>query len=124
MSAPRGSASRPGDRARERRRGGPGRRAGRVRAVFRPGELPGVAVAGPPRLVRVAGSAAARALAEAGLGHLGGRLEVHAYDRAPRPGALAHAARRAVALALRGARSTPAGASSSPFPSTPHRSGA
>ncbi|MFJ1866077.1 hypothetical protein ACIOD1_15725 [Streptomyces sp. NPDC088097] len=72
---------------------------GLVRARFRFGELPGV-TAPPGPAGRAAGAAAARALAEAGLGHLGGHLDLRTYGPAPRGPRLAHAARRAVTAAL------------------------
>ncbi|MET9609954.1 hypothetical protein ABZZ17_33620 [Streptomyces sp. NPDC006512] len=77
----------------------PGRRGGPVRARFRFGELPGVTVRSGPA-GRVAGPAARRALAEAGLGHLGGHLELRTPGRAPRAADLTRAARRAVTRAL------------------------
>ncbi|MGO4461210.1 hypothetical protein AB4039_28545 [Streptomyces sp. M-16] len=103
------------------------RRGGVVRARFRFGETPGVTLApsrspGPSRspspspgpgartnrptatatrAARAAACAAAsRALAEAGLGHLGGRLELRTYGPAPGAPGLTRAARRAVAVAL------------------------
>ncbi|GLX40549.1 hypothetical protein Sros01_66220 [Streptomyces roseochromogenus] len=106
-----------------------GRRGGVVKARFRFGEVPGVTLApspspasgrspGPaarPAGARVGGgatasaaraaraaacAAASRALAEAGLGHLGGRLELRTYGPAPGAPRLTRAARRAVAVAL------------------------
>lgn len=102
-----------------------GRRGGVVRARFRFGEVPGVTLAPAPgpasgrspgpaarparagatasaaRAARAAACAAAsRALAEAGLGHLGGRLELRTYGPAPGAPRLTRAARRAVAVAL------------------------
>ncbi|MER7512862.1 hypothetical protein ABTX82_31565 [Streptomyces lavendulae] len=106
-----------------------GRRGGVVKARFRFGEVPGVTLAPSPspatgrspgpaarpararagagatasaaRAARAAACAAAsRALAEAGLGHLGGRLELRTYGPAPGAPRLTRAARRAVAVAL------------------------
>lgn len=59
------------------------------------------AAASAARAARAAACAAAsRALAEAGLGHLGGRLELRTYGPAPGAPRLTRAARRAVAVAL------------------------
>ncbi|MEU9029372.1 hypothetical protein [Streptomyces sp. NPDC048383] len=77
----------------------PGRRGGLVRARFRLGDLPGVTVR-PGPAGRVAGPAARRALTEAGLGHLGGHLELRTRGPAPRAADLARAGRRAVTRAL------------------------
>ncbi|GGZ45728.1 hypothetical protein AB0P12_11785 [Streptomyces subrutilus] len=73
-----------------------------VRARFRLSEIPGVTVApaAGAGCVTPAAAAAARALGEAGLGHLGGHLELRTYGSAPRTVDLARAARRAVAAAL------------------------
>ncbi|GLV86872.1 hypothetical protein Slala03_65610 [Streptomyces lavendulae subsp. lavendulae] len=61
----------------------------------------GGATASAARAARAAACAAAsRALAEAGLGHLGGRLELRTYGPAPGAPRLTRAARRAVAVAL------------------------
>ncbi|MET8751555.1 hypothetical protein ABZW32_15860 [Streptomyces sp. NPDC004667] len=105
------------------------RRGGVVKARFRFGEAPGVTLAPSPgpatgrapgtgpgrapgprartaratatRAARAAAcAAAARALAEAGLGHLGGCLELRTYGPAPGAPRLTRAARRAVAVAL------------------------
>ncbi|MGW7126197.1 hypothetical protein ACWGG3_39045, partial [Streptomyces sp. NPDC054901] len=72
-----------------------------MRARFRLGELPGVTVR-PGPAGRVAGPAARRALTEAGLGHLGGHLELRTRGPAPRAADLARAGRRAVARAQAG----------------------
>ncbi|MFE9561590.1 hypothetical protein ACFYM0_10820 [Streptomyces sp. NPDC006487] len=88
--------------------GPPGRRrrAACVRGRFRLSEVPGVSAAAVPAAGPAATAAAAtaayRALGAAGLGHLGGRLELRTYGGAPRGSDLARAARRAVALALAG----------------------
>ncbi|MFD8023146.1 hypothetical protein ACFV6G_22290, partial [Streptomyces lavendulae] len=63
-----------------------------------PGAAAGAAAAGAARAAACA--AASRALAEAGLGHLGGRLELRTYGPAPGAPRLTRAARRAVAVAL------------------------
>ncbi|MFJ5548054.1 hypothetical protein [Streptomyces sp. NPDC093225] len=91
------------------RRAVPGVRRVLVRARFRlagPAGPPGVTVdpgpgAGP------AGAAAAGALAEAGLGYLGGHLDLRTYGPAPRAADAAHAARRAVHRALAARRPHP-----------------
>ncbi|MGW7104104.1 hypothetical protein [Streptomyces sp. NPDC054883] len=112
MTAPRpggGSRVRPrpcaraADAARPRcgRPGGRGPRL--VRARFRLSDLPGVTVA-PAAGAGAAGAAASRALARAGLGHLGGHLALHSPGGPPRAADLARAAERAVAAALRRAR--------------------
>lgn len=104
MTARSGSARRPG-----RLRPGPlragsarpyGRRPRPVRARFRLSELPGVTAA--PACAAGA-AAASRALARAGLGHLGGHLALRG-PAGVRAGDLARAAERAVAAALRRAR--------------------
>ncbi|MFD9573979.1 hypothetical protein ACFWBI_29580, partial [Streptomyces sp. NPDC059982] len=117
-----GSPQRAGHRPAPAAPRGPGgaRRGGTVRAWFRFGEVPGVtlgagagagagAIAGartgagqapPPGAGARAARAAALALAEAGLGHLGGRLELRTYGPPPAAPRLARAARRAVARAL------------------------
>ncbi|MFD6891538.1 hypothetical protein [Streptomyces sp. NPDC059957] len=82
------------------------RRAACVRGRFRLSELPGVDAttlpAAGPAATSAAATAAYRALGAAGLGHLGGRLELRTYGGAPRSTDLARAARRAVATALDG----------------------
>ncbi|MFD5149279.1 hypothetical protein, partial [Streptomyces sp. NPDC058401] len=92
---------------------GPRGRRGRaacVRGRFRLSELPGVSAAAVPAAGPAATAAAAaaahRALGAAGLGHLGGRLELRTYGSAPRSADLARAARRAVATALAGLHRT------------------
>ncbi|MFD3677309.1 hypothetical protein [Streptomyces sp. NPDC058613] len=86
---------------------GPGGRRGHaacVRGRFRLSEVPGVTVGPVPGAgsAAVAATAAYRALGSAGLGHLGGRLELRTTGSAPRSSDLARAARRAVAAALAG----------------------
>ncbi|MFE9218424.1 hypothetical protein ACFYN3_18970 [Streptomyces lavendulae] len=67
----------------------------------RPARARAGATASAARAARAAACAAAsRALAEAGLGHLGGRLELRTYGPAPGAPRLTRAARRAVAVAL------------------------
>ncbi|MEU4951458.1 hypothetical protein [Streptomyces lavendulae] len=67
----------------------------------RPARARAGATASAARGARAAACAAAsRALAEAGLGHLGGRLELRTYGPAPGAPRLTRAARRAVAVAL------------------------
>ncbi|MFE3767575.1 hypothetical protein ACFXPI_38090 [Streptomyces sp. NPDC059104] len=67
----------------------------------RPRTARATATATATRAARAAAcAAAARALAEAGLGHLGGRLELRTYGPAPGAPRLTRAARRAVAVAL------------------------
>lgn len=82
------------------------RQAACVRGRFRLSEVPGVSAAAVPGVgsasTAAAASAAYRALGAAGLGHLGGRLELRTYGGAPRGCDLARAARRAVATALAG----------------------
>ncbi|MGW5398876.1 hypothetical protein [Streptomyces sp. NPDC003952] len=86
------------------------RRAACVRGRFRLSELPGVSAAAVPpagpAATAAAAAAAHRALGAAGLGHLGGRLELRTYGSAPRSSDLTRAARRAVAAALAGRHST------------------
>ncbi|GHB59081.1 hypothetical protein GCM10010347_31270 [Streptomyces cirratus] len=69
-----------------------------MRARFRLSDLPGVTAASA-----TGAAAASRALARAGLGHLGGHLALRGRAGA-RPADLARAAERAVAAALRRAR--------------------
>ncbi|WP_369198689.1 hypothetical protein [Streptomyces djakartensis] len=80
----------------------PGSARGLVRARFRltgTDGMPGVSVRPGPG-AGTAGTAATRALREAGLAHLGGHLELRTYGRAPRDAETAHAAHRAVRHAL------------------------
>ncbi|WP_329200238.1 MULTISPECIES: hypothetical protein [unclassified Streptomyces] len=104
MTARPVSARRPG-RLRACRRGAGGsrpygRRPRPVRARFRLSEFPGVTAA--PACAAGA-AAASRALARAGLGHLGGHLALRGPAGA-RAADLARAAEGAVAAALRRAR--------------------
>ncbi|MFD4050943.1 hypothetical protein ACFWSF_36500, partial [Streptomyces sp. NPDC058611] len=84
--------------------GGRRRHAACVRGRFRLSEVPGVTVGPVPGTgsTAVAATAAYRALGSAGLGHLGGRLELRTTGATPRSSDLARAARRAVAAALAG----------------------
>ncbi|MDH6543404.1 hypothetical protein [Streptomyces sp. SPB4] len=78
--------------------GSPGRSPG---PAARPARARSRATASAARAARAAACAAAsRALAEAGLGHLGGRLELRTYGPAPGAPRLTRAARRAVAVAM------------------------
>ncbi|HET9380944.1 MAG TPA: hypothetical protein VFP69_08960 [Streptomyces sp.] len=114
-----GTAARPPARARAAPLTGAGPRTGRattrpgtgrtlVRAGFRltgPDGLPGVTVDAAPGLggtpgTSHAGAVATRALAEAGLGHLGGHLRLRVYGREPAAAATARAVRRAVRRAV------------------------
>ncbi|MCX5155777.1 hypothetical protein OG914_17475 [Streptomyces sp. NBC_00291] len=75
------------------------RRPGFARARFRLSELPGVTVT-PTAGAGAAGAAASRVLTGAGLGHLGGHLELRSFG-SPGPAARARAAEHAVRAALR-----------------------
>ncbi|WP_326590397.1 hypothetical protein [Streptomyces brevispora] len=72
-----------------------------VHARFSLSEIPRISVAAPDEgSAAVARAAAVRALAEAGRGYLGGRVEVRTYGGAARCRSVRRAADRAVALAV------------------------
>ncbi|MFE7461210.1 hypothetical protein [Streptomyces sp. NPDC057554] len=73
-----------------------------VHARFALSEIPRISVATAPDegSATVARAAAVRALAEAGRGYLGGRVDVRTYGGPARPRSVRRAADRAVALAV------------------------
>lgn len=73
-----------------------------VDARFSLSDIPRVSVATAPddASAAAARAAAVRALADAGRGYLGGRIELRTYGHCARPRAVRRAADRAVALAV------------------------